>query len=158
MSFSGRRDLVVALFQVDAETDKNRTDLRNEAFKKKNKLYSGNPNDLWKVDYMRNVSKITIMIMLYAFSEYDGEITQAELKMIKAYYQKHRYLLNQKDLAEIIDAAKSNMTYERFQRYMEEQDFGKSIFLDAIKEANSISKKHVIYKPMIRTLEEKITV
>ena len=158
MSFSGRRDLVVALFQVDAETDKNRTQLRNEGFKKKNKLYSGNPNDLWKAEYMRNVSKLTIMIMLYAFSEYDGEITKDEFKMIKAYYRKHRYLLGQKDLVEIIDAAKANMTYERFQRYMEEQDFGKSIFLDAIKEASNISKKHQIYQPMIKTLEEKITV
>ena len=158
MSFSGRRDLVVALFQVDAETDKNRTDLRNEGFKKKNKLYSGNPNDLWKVDYMRNVSKLTIMIMLFVFSEYDGEITKNELKIIKTYYRKHRYFLNQKDLIEIIDAAKVNITFERFQRYMEEQDFKKSIFLDAIKEASIISKKHTIYQPMIKTLEDKITV
>lgn len=157
MAFSGRRDLVVALFQVDAETDKNRTELRNEGFIKKNKLYSGNPNDLWKVGYMRNVSKLTIMIMLYAFSEYDGEITKDELKMIKSYYHKHRYLLNQKDLIEIIDAAKINMTYERFQRYMEEQEFQKSIFLDAIKESNKITKKQKHYQGFIKNLEQRIT-
>jgi hypothetical protein len=158
MSFSGRRDLVVALFQVDAETDKNRTELRNEGFKKKNKIYSGNPNDIWKVDYMRNVSKLTIMIMLYAFYEYDGEFTKNELKMIKTYYKKHRYLLDHKDLAEIIHAAESNMNIERFKRYMEEQDFKESIFLDAIKESYSITKKHRDYQLIVSQLEQKISI
>lgn len=158
MSFSGRNELVVALFQVEAETNKNRTNLRNEAFKKKNKLYSGNPNDIWKVDYMRNVSKLTIMIMLYAFYEYDGEFTKDELKMIKTYYKKHRYLLDDKDLAEIIDAAKSNMSFERFNRYMEEQDFKQSIFLDAVKESYEISKKHKDYQLIVNNLEKKITI
>ena len=158
MSFSGRRDLVVALFQVDAETDKNRTQLRNEGFKKKNKLYSGNPNDIWKVDYLRNVSKLTIMIMLYAFYEYDGEFTKSELKMIKTYYKKYRYLLEHKDLAEIIEAAKSNMSIERFKRYMEEQDFKESIFLDAIKESHKLTKKHKEYQMIVQDLERVLTV
>jgi hypothetical protein len=158
MSFSGRRDLVVALFQVDAETDKNRTELRNEGFKKKNKIYSGNPNDIWKVDYMRNVSKLTIMIMLYAFYEFDGEFTIDELKMIKTYYKKHRYLLDQKDLAEIIEAAKSKMSIERFKRYMEEQDFRESIFLDAIKESYLITKKHRDYQSIVNHLEQQVTI
>jgi hypothetical protein len=158
MSFSGRRDLVVALFQVDAETDKNRTELRNEGFKKKNKIYSGNPNDIWKVDYMRNVSKLTIMIMLYAFYEYDGEFTKNELKMIKTYYKKHRYLLNHKDLVEIIEAAKSKMNIERFNRYMEEQDFKESIFRDAIKESYSITKKHRDYQLIVSQLEQQLTI
>jgi hypothetical protein len=158
MSFSGRRDLVVALFQVDAETDKNRTELRNEGFKKKNKIYSGNPNDIWKVDYMRNVSKLTIMIMLYAFYEYDGEFTKNELKMIKTYYKKHRYLLNHKDLVEIIEAAKSKMNIERFNRYMEEQDFKESIFRDAIKESYSITKKHRDYQLIVSQLEQQFTI
>ena len=107
---------------------------------------------------MRNVSKLTIMIMLYAFYEYDREFTKDELKMIKTYYKKHRYLLDDKDLAEIIDAAKSNMSFERFNRYMEEQDFKQSIFLDAVKESYEISKKHKDYQLIVNNLEKKITI
>lgn len=158
MPFSGRNELVVALFQVDAEANKNRINLRNEGFKKKNKIYSGNPNDIWKVDYMRNVSKLTIMIMLYAFYQYDGAFTKSELKMIKTYYKKHKYLLTQKDLVEIIDAAKSNMSIERLIRYMEEQDFKQSIFLDAVEKSNDISKKHKHYQVIVDNLKKEITI
>ena len=142
-------------FIAESSDEKNRGEVRFDLFMKKHKeLASGNPNDVWKLDYYKNTTKLALMILLYVFAQDDDDISEKELKKVKKYLKAHRYILDAKDLDEIIDLAKSKMTIDIFVKYMQDSGFKEDILDNAIFEAKNVVKRSLIYKSYIDELKD----
>jgi hypothetical protein len=147
---------VQEFFIAESSNEKNRGEVRFDLFMKKHKeLASGNPNDVWKLEYYKNTTKLALMILLYIFAQDDDDISEKELKKVKKYLRKHRYILEAKDFDEIIELAKSKMTIDIFVKYMEDSGFKVDILDNAILEAKNVVKRSLIYKTYIDELKEE---
>lgn len=143
-------------FIAESSDEKNRGEVRFDLFMKKHKeLASGNPNDVWKLGYYKNTTKLALMILLYVFAQDDDDISDKELKKVKKYLKAHHYILDAKDFDEIIDLAKSKMTIEIFTQYMKDSEFKEDILDNAILEAKNVVKKSLTYKLYIDELKEE---
>jgi hypothetical protein len=109
----------------------------------------------WEDAYQRNIAKISSMILLFAFSNDDDEVSRKEFKIFKKYFKLKEHLLTDSDFNELKHMTSTKFTMKSFIDYMYKNDYKEKIFLDAIKESRKIVKKENIYINLIEELEEK---
>lgn len=135
----------------EAEKSKDRY---SKYLKKQSKLDFGNPNDVWKFTYQRNMIMLAIFVLLYVFSKDDGEISDKEFKQIKKFYKKEREVLTNEDQKEIYNHALKPMTFEELVKYMEENDFHERILDESIEVIRKLIFKDNKYIDILNQLAE----
>lgn len=135
----------------EAEKSKDRY---SKYLKKQSKQDFGNPNDVWKFTYQRNMIKLAIFVLLYVFSKDDGEISDKEFKQIKKFYKKEREVLTNEDQKEIYNHALKPMTFEELVKYMEENDFHERILDESIEVIRKLIFKDNKYIDILNQLAE----
>lgn len=142
-------------FLVESENEADRAKNRNSKYlKKQGKLDFGNPNDVWKFTYQRNMIKLAIFVLLYVFSKDDGEISDKEFNQIKKFYKKERKILTIEDQKEIYNHALKPTTYEELVKYMEENDFHERILAESVDVVRKLIFKENKYVEILNHLSK----
>lgn len=120
-------------FLVESKDEGNKVKDRYAKYlKKQGKLDFGNPNDVWKFTYQRNMTKLAIIVLLYVFSNDDGEISDYEFKQIKKFYKKERHVLKIEDQKDIYEHALKPMTFEGLEKFMQDNEFHERILTESV--------------------------
>ena len=119
----------------------------NKIRKIRNKVEYHNPNDSWEQAYHRNLIKLTLMVLLYLYSNDDGKVSKKELRKIKIVLKQERKSLNQDDHMEIYNLAIKKLTASAFFAYMIDHEYEAAIFNDACDKAKDyVIKQRKYYK------------
>lgn len=114
-----------------------------------------NPGNTWESTYHRNKVKLALMVLLYVYSNDDGEISKAELKGIKKLHKGESKYLSLDDQKEIFELASRKMTLDTFIDYIEKNEYQETIFNDACILAKTIINKSGLYLSLLEDLRSK---
>lgn len=157
---TGRQDLLIKFFHYGSEDEKNKADERHKKYlKKKGKLDFGNPNDVWKFSYQRNMTKLAILILIFVFSNHEDFISDKEMSQIKKFYKKKRDILTAEDLKDVHKFSEKKFTEQAFTRYMEENDFHERILDESLQLVRNLVYEEQyadILTKMRRNFKEKV--
>ena len=121
---------------------------------KEDRPYVENPNDKWESIYQRNMVKLALMVLIYTFSEDDGEISRREYAKVKSFFKANKTYLRKEDYDEIEKLFKSKISQHEFLEYLLKNEYEESILNDAIDKANSLIRNSGKYLLVIDELKE----
>jgi hypothetical protein len=121
---------------------------------KEDRPYVENPNDAWENIYQRNMTKLSLMVLIYAFSEDDDQISKREMSQIKSFFKLNRSYLTNDDYDEIEKLFKTKISQQAFLEHLEKNGYEESILNDAIEKANSLIRTSGKYLLVIDELKK----
>jgi len=159
MSFFGKKERgLLEIILLQRFIEKRKEDKQEgRAFlqlEKEDRPYVENPNDNWENIYQRNMVKLALMVLVYTFSEDDGNISRKELAKVKSFFKLNKDYLTKEDYEEIESLFKSRLSQHEFLEYLVKNEYEESILNDAIDKANSLVRSSGKYLLVIDDLKE----
>lgn len=159
MSLFGRRQRgLLDLIRFKRFVEKRDEDKREgRAFlrlEKEERPYVENPNDQWEHIYQRNMVKLALMVLVYAFSEDDDKISRKEYAQVKSFYKMNREYLLKEDYDEIEKLFQTKLSKYEFLNYLEQKGYETSSLNDAIEKASSLLRSSGKYLLVVDELKQ----
>ncbi|AUD63609.1 hypothetical protein BK010_08915 [Tenericutes bacterium MO-XQ] len=159
MSLFGRRQRgLLSLIRYKRFVEKREED-RQEGrsflrLEKEDRPYVENPNDQWEHIYQRNMVKLALMVLVYAFSEDDDQISRKEYALVKSFFKMNRKYLFKEDYDEIKNLFQTKLSKHEFLDYLEQKEYEASSLNDAIEKASSLLRSSGKYLLVVDELKQ----
>ncbi len=159
MSLFGRRQRgLLSLIRYKRFVEKREED-RQEGrsflrLEKEDRPYVENPNDQWENIYQRNMVKLALMVLVYAFSEDDDKISRKEYAQVKSFFKMNRKYLFKEDYDEIKNLFQTKLSKHEFLDYLEQKEYEASSLNDAIEKASSLLRSSGKYLLVVDELKQ----
>ena len=159
MSFFGKRQRgLISLIRYKRFVEKREED-RQEGrsflrLEKEDRPYVENPNDQWENIYQRNMVKLALMVLVYAFSEDDDQISRKEYAQVKSFFKMNRKYLLKEDYDEIKELFQTKLSKHEFLNYLEQKEYEASSLNDAIEKAKSLLRSSGKYLLVVDELKQ----
>ena len=121
---------------------------------KEDRPYVENPNDQWENIYQRNMVKLALMVLVYAFSEDDDKISRKEYAQVKSFFKMNRKYLFKEDYDEIKNLFQAKLSKHEFLDYLEQKEYEASSLNDAIEKASSLLRSSGKYLLVVDELKQ----
>ena len=121
---------------------------------KEDRPYVENPNDQWENIYQRNMVKLALMVLVYAFSEDDDKISRKEYAQVKSFFKMNRKYLFKEDYDEIKNLFQTKLSKHEFLDYLEQKEYEASSLNDAIEKASSLLRSSGKYLLVVDELKQ----
>jgi len=125
------------------------------ALRKKNKQESLYPQDAWAKEYKRSQTKLSMLMIIYMFSQDDGQLSSKEMKSIKKFIKSNSSYFSPSDveLAQKFEHDLPDANYVL--TYVESNNIKKELFMDSINSLSKIVKNDDTYRNLLRTLKDQ---
>ncbi len=108
---------------------------------------------IFKGKYERNVIKYSLMILLYIYGNHEGIVDKGESKSFKKIFNKHKHILSDDDLQELLKHTERVLSQQDLIDYADNNKFSDKLRNDSIEEI----KKHCLKKyDYIRSLDNLV--
>jgi hypothetical protein len=121
---------------------------------KEDRPYVENPNDQWEHIYQRNMVKLALMVLVYAFSEDDDQISRKEYAQVKSFFKMNRKYLRKEDYDEIKNLFQTKLSKHEFLDYLEQKGYEVNSLNDAIEKASSLLRSSGKYLLVVDELKQ----
>ena len=121
---------------------------------KEDRPYVENPNDQWEHIYQRNMVKLALMVLVYAFSEDDDQISRKEYALVKSFFKMNRKYLLKEDYDEIKNLFQTKLSKQEFLDYLEQKEYETSSLNDAIEKASNLLRSSGKYLLVVDELKQ----
>ena len=120
-----------------------------------NELESLTPHDIWKLQFNSRKTKLIFLLLIYLYSQDDGEISSKERKSINKLLKKNSSFLQPKDYDEILLFTTSLPDYPFVMNYISQNKVNEKLFLESIQAVDKIIKKNRIYTELLRDINNR---
>jgi len=111
------------------------------------------PHEMWEHQFNKSKTKLTFLILIYLYTQDDGEVSFHERRSIKKLIKKNESYLNQEDYDEIMLIVDELPDYQFVMDYISKNKVNSKLFLQSVDDVKRIIKKNKVYNELLSELK-----